>query len=172
MQDNNIIRFAVAGCGHIGKRHATMITANPECQLVALCDIRAESELTLESFDVPFFSSVDDLLHNGPTFDVLSIATPNGLHEEHALQGINSGHHVVIEKPMALSKGGCEKIIYEALHRHKLVFCIMQNRYSPPSQWLKTILQQGRLGKIFMVQINCYWNRDERYYTEIGRAHV
>jgi predicted dehydrogenase len=40
----------------------------------------------------------------------------------------------------------------------------MQNRYSPPSVWLKEILEQGILGKIFMVQINCYWNRDDRYY--------
>jgi predicted dehydrogenase len=40
----------------------------------------------------------------------------------------------------------------------------MQNRYSPPSVWLKEVLEQGVLGKIFMVQINCYWNRDDRYY--------
>ena len=40
----------------------------------------------------------------------------------------------------------------------------MQNRYSPPSVWLKDLLDAGTLGKVFMVQINCYWNRDERYY--------
>jgi predicted dehydrogenase len=73
---------------------------------------------------------------------------------------------VVIEKPMALTKAGCEKIIYEALHRHKHVFCVMQNRYSPPSQWLKELITKNILGKIFLVQINCYWNRDERYYKK------
>ena len=41
----------------------------------------------------------------------------------------------------------------------------MQNRFSPPSMWLKELMQQHTLGKIYMVQINCYWNRDERYYT-------
>jgi predicted dehydrogenase len=41
----------------------------------------------------------------------------------------------------------------------------MQNRYSPPSQWIKGVIEQGILGDIYMVQMNCFWNRDERYYT-------
>ncbi|RYY92946.1 MAG: Gfo/Idh/MocA family oxidoreductase, partial [Chitinophagaceae bacterium] len=48
------------------------------------------------------------------------------------------------------------------VHRH--VFAVMQNRYSPPSVWIKEMVESGRLGNIFMVQLNCYWNRDERYY--------
>lgn len=163
---SNPIRFAVAGCGHIGKRHADMILNESECELVALCDTKPKEKLSLAASDVPFFNSVDDLLSSGIEFDVLSIATPNGLHEEHALKGLATGHHVVIEKPMALTKAGCEKIIYEALHQHKYVFCVMQNRYSPPSQWLKELIKKNILGKIFLVQINCYWNRDERYYKK------
>jgi UDP-N-acetyl-2-amino-2-deoxyglucuronate dehydrogenase len=162
---NSKIKFAVAGCGHIGKRHAAMIANNDECELVALCDTREKQLLGIENYQVPFFNSVSEMLSASPHFDVLSIATPNGCHEEHALLGLNTGHHVVIEKPMALTKNGCEKIIYEALHQHKNVFCVMQNRYSPPSVWLKEIIQKGILGNIYIVQINCYWNRDERYYT-------
>ncbi len=161
------IRFAVIGCGHIGKRHAAMIVNNPESELVALCDIKAKDEAGLKDYpSIPYFNSIDSLLSEAPAFDVLCVATPNGLHEEHALQAIRSGHHVVIEKPMALSKAGCERIIYEALHHQKQVFCVMQNRYSPPSAWLKDIICQRVLGDIYMVQINCYWNRDERYYTK------
>jgi predicted dehydrogenase len=73
--------------------------------------------------------------------------------------------HVVIEKPMALHRAECEKIIYKALQVNRQVFCVMQNRYSPPSIWIKEIIQRGLLGKIFMVDINCYWNRDDRYYA-------
>jgi predicted dehydrogenase len=163
---SNPIRFAVAGCGHIGKRHADMILNEAECELAALCDTKPKEKLSLAASDVPFFNSVDEVLSSGIEFDVLSIATPNGLHEEHALKGLVAGHHVVIEKPMALTKAGCEKIIFEALHRHKHVFCVMQNRYSPPSQWLKELITKNILGKIFLVQINCYWNRDERYYKK------
>jgi len=170
MSINGRIKFAVVGCGHIGKRHAAMITNNEECELVALSDTRDKNELAIENYPVPFFSSLDDLLASDLTFDVLCIATPNGMHEEQAMKGIRAGCHVVIEKPMALNKAGCERIIYEALHHHKQVFCVMQNRYSPPSVWLKDILRKKLLGKIFMVQINCYWNRDQRYYKK-GNWH-
>ena len=47
---------------------------------------------------------------------------------------------------------------------HRTVFGVMQNRYSPPSQWIKGVVDQGLLGDIHLVQVNCYWNRDERYY--------
>ena len=170
MTTEHKIRFAVAGAGHIGKRHAAMISNNAESELVAICDVQPKESLGLEPYSVPFFNSMDDLLQSGIHFDVLCIATPNGLHEEHALKGLRAGCHVVIEKPMSLTKAGCERVIYEALHQHKQVFCVMQNRYSPPSVWLKDILREGILGDIYMVQINCYWNRDERYYKK-GNWH-
>lgn len=161
---NGRIRFAVIGCGHIGKRHAAMIENNADCELVALCDTRSKEDAKV-TYDVPYFNDIDSLLQSGLQFDVLCIATPNGLHEEHALKALRHGYYVVVEKPMALTKAGCERIIYEALHRHRQVFCVMQNRYSPPSAWLKDVIENGILGKIFLVQVNCYWNRDERYYT-------
>ncbi len=164
------IRFAIAGYGHIGKRHAAMITSNPDAELVAICDNDPKQSPGKESKEVCFFSSLDKLLESGIGFDVLSIATPNGLHEEQAIKGLQTGHHVVIEKPMALTKAGCERIIFESLRQHKQVFCVMQNRYSPPSLWLKEIIQKNVLGEIYMVQINCYWNRDDRYYTS-GNWH-
>jgi UDP-N-acetyl-2-amino-2-deoxyglucuronate dehydrogenase len=167
---NGKIKFAVVGCGHIGKRHATMINNDPESELVALADNLPSVKSLSDSYKIPYFSSLDELLSSDVEFDVLSIATPNGLHEEHAIKGLQTGHHVVVEKPMALSKAGCERIIYEALHQHKQVFCVMQNRYSPPSVWLNEILRKKLLGDIYMVQINCYWNRDERYYTK-GNWH-
>ncbi len=161
----NKIRFAVVGCGHIGKRHASMIIGNDDFELVALCDIRPKEELGLENFNnARFFNSLDSMIEAGITIDAVAIASPNGYHQEHALQILENNLHVVIEKPMALTKAGCEQIIFKALQKHKQVFCVMQNRYSPPSVWLKEVLDQGILGKIFMVQINCYWNRDDRYY--------
>jgi UDP-N-acetyl-2-amino-2-deoxyglucuronate dehydrogenase len=141
-----------------------MITNNPECDLVAVCDNNPEEKVKWNNNEIPFFSSLDDMLKAKLDFDVLCIASPSGLHEEQAIQGLQAGHHVVIEKPMALTKAGCERIIFESLHQHKQVFCVMQNRYSPPSVWLKEIIGKKLLGEVYMVQINCYWNRDERYY--------
>jgi predicted dehydrogenase len=72
----------------------------------------------------------------------------------------------VVEKPIALSKLDAEKVIFKALHAHKHVFAVMQNRYSPPSVWIKELIESEKLGKIYMVQLNCYWNRDDRYYKK------
>ena len=77
---------------------------------------------------------------------------------------MSAGFHVVIEKPMALNKEDAEQIIFTSLKYNKKAFCVMQNRYSPPSVWIKNMIESGKLGKIYMVQLNCYWNRDERYY--------
>jgi predicted dehydrogenase len=162
------IRFAVIGCGHIGKRHAEMIIREEGAELAALCDIKPAEELDIAIFDVPFFSSLDDLLGGGQPFDVLNICTPNGLHAMMAIKAIEAGYHVVIEKPMALNVADAEKIVFAGLKYRKQIFCVMQNRYSPPSVWIKELVESGKTGKIYMVQLNCYWNRDERYYKAGG----
>lgn len=159
------IKFAVVGCGHIGKRHAEMIVRNEESELVGLVDIQPKNVLGIDQFNAPFFSNLDEFLYSGIDCDVVNIATPNGLHAIQALECLEHKKSVVIEKPLALKKSDAEKIIFKALHAHKHVFAVMQNRYSPPSVWIKELITSGRLGKIFLVQINCYWNRDERYYT-------
>jgi UDP-N-acetyl-2-amino-2-deoxyglucuronate dehydrogenase len=162
--NNQIIKFAVVGCGHIGKRHAEMITSNAESELVALIDVKEKKLLNLEGLEVPFFNALEDFLKSGIEVDVINIATPNGYHAEQALMALNAKKHVVIEKPMALNKIDAEKVIFKALHVHKHVFAVMQNRYSPPSVWIKELIESGKLGDIYMMQLNCYWNRDDRYY--------
>ena len=162
------IRFAVVGCGHIGKRHAEMVVRDPGAELVALCDIRPKEELGIEAYPVAFFSDVTSLLQSGLDIDVINICVPNGLHAELAIQAIESGHHVVIEKPMALQVQDAERVLQTSLKYQKEVFCVMQNRYSPPSVWIKQMIDSGRLGKIYLVQLNCFWNRDERYYKSGG----
>ncbi|RQP14612.1 MAG: gfo/Idh/MocA family oxidoreductase [Chryseobacterium sp.] len=161
---NDKIKFAVVGCGHIGKRHAEMISRNPECELVALVDVKNKQKLGIDGYDVPFYTSLENLLASDLEIDVINIATPNGFHAAQGLQVLESGRHLVIEKPMALSRCDAEALIFKGLQRHKQVFCVMQNRYSPPSAWLKELLLSGKLGEIYMVQINCFWNRDDRYY--------
>lgn len=159
------IKFGVVGQGHIGKRHAEMIRRNDNCELIAVCDVASQESLKLEGIAEKFFSNIDELLkHND--IDVVNICTPNGLHFEHALKAIKSGKHVVVEKPLALSKNDCEELLHVALEANRQVFGVMQNRYSPPSVWLKKIVSEKIIGYVYLVQLNCYWNRDERYYKK------
>lgn len=157
------IGFAVVGFGYIGRRHAEMIVNNPYARLLAICDL--DDSKHQEGFeDVPFYNNVEDMLSLVDGIEVLTIATPNSSHAELALMGLNHKKHVIIEKPMALRKADAEKIIFKALQVSKQVFCVMQNRYSPPAEWMKSIVDKGILGDIYLVSINCFWNRDSRYY--------
>ncbi|WMX15764.1 MULTISPECIES: Gfo/Idh/MocA family protein [unclassified Aureispira] len=166
------VQFAIVGAGHIGKRHAAMIEKNQEANLVALCDIEHPKFLNIEDFDVPFYNSIEALLAADLEIDVVCICTPNGVHAEQAILALGAHKHVVCEKPMGLSKEACEAVIFKSLQVNRHVFCVMQNRYSPPSIWVKEMIDQQRLGQIFMVQINCYWNRDDRYYYKNGQQHT
>ncbi len=164
----SLIKFAVVGAGHIGKRHAEMIRRESETELVAMVDIRTAEECGATDFNVPFFSSIEELLASGIEVDVINVCTPNGLHAAQSLLALEAGKHVVCEKPMGLSKDQCEKVIFKSLQMSKSVFCVMQNRYSPPSEWIKSVIDRKILGDIYMVQLNCYWNRDDRYYKAGG----
>lgn len=160
------IKFAVIGQGHIGKRHAEMIRRNAEAELTAVCDVAPREQLGLSELKEDFYSSLEEMLAKHPEIDVVNICTPNGLHAPHSLAALEAGKHIVCEKPMALTKADCEAVIFKALRMNKNVFCVMQNRFSPPSVWLKNIVENRIIGDIYMVQLNCYWNRDERYYKK------
>ena len=100
--------FAVVGCGRIGQRHLEMIRNVRGAQLVATCDVKSAEELGLKS-EVPHYRSLEELLA-AHRVDVVAIASPNGLHAEHALTALNAHAHVIIEKPMALRKADAERV--------------------------------------------------------------
>ena len=164
------INFGVIGLGHIGLRHAKIANEHPYSETIACCDIENERNLKLVELGInsKFYTSYHDLIENENEIDVVNIAVPNGLHCEVALFALEHNKHVVIEKPMGLTKTECEKVIHQSLKYSKNVFVVKQNRYSPPSKWLKEIVDIGILGEILMVQVNCYWNRDDRYYKPGG----
>ncbi|SOD20333.1 Gfo/Idh/MocA family protein [Pedobacter xixiisoli] len=162
------IKFAILGYGHIGKRHAELVSRHPDAELVATIDIVSSTNLRASEFKVPHFTSIDDFLKSDIGVDVVNICTPNGFHASQAIKCLEQGKHVVIEKPIALNKADAEKILEAANKNSRFAFPVVQNRYSSTVKWLKEIVSDGRLGEIFMVQLNCFWNRDEHYYTKGG----
>ena len=163
----NLIHFAIVGNGYIGKRHSEMIAAFPnQAKLVAIADTNPNLKNDVEKLGIPFYDTIEKLLNAEKNIDVVCICTPNGCHSEQALQALEKHCHVVIEKPIGLTRASCEEVIFRALQYSRNVFCVMQNRYSPPSVWLKNLMLNKVLGNIYTVQINCYWNRDDRYYKK------
>lgn len=161
---SNLIRFAIVGFGNIGKRHARHILNNTSTELVAVCDVNATlQEHTPE--DVLFYTNLSDMLQH-EQIDVLCVCTPNYLHEPHTIMALEHGIHTVVEKPFALSVAECDNMIAAGKKSGKLIFAVKQNRYNPPVAEVKNLLNSGRLGKTYMIQVNCFWNRGDAYYTE------
>lgn len=157
------VAFAIVGFGFIGRRHAGIIAGHPDCELVAVCDI-AETQKEFVPEGVSFHASAEEMLEQHPEVEVVCICTPNGLHSTHAELALEHQRHVVVEKPMGLNKASCESVLFKALQQSRQVFIVMQNRYSPTSLWLKELVEAKHLGNIHLVQVNCFWNRDDRYY--------
>ena len=157
------IRFAIIGCGRIAQRHAEHIHAYGE--LVAVCDIAYEKASSLaEKNKAKAYRNLEDLLKDQTDIDVISICTPNGLHAEQSIACLQSGFHVLVEKPMALNVDDCNAMIAAAEKVGKNLFVIKQNRFNPPVIVVKKALIEKRLGKLFSIQLNCFWNRNNEYY--------
>lgn len=158
------IKFAVVGAGNIGKKHIAHITANAETTLVAVCDIDVAKKMNVPE-GIAFFPGLTQMLDQ-EDFDILCICTPNYLHATQAIEALEHQKHVVIEKPMALNVPDCDQIIAAAAKNGKRVFTVMQNRYSQAAQLAKKLIDTNRLGKIFILQFNCFWNRSAAYYAQ------
>lgn len=156
------LKFALIGCGRIGNRHAEHI-AN-QATLAAVCDVDIEKAQRLaHSYQVKAYASVEELLQD-EAFDVVSICTPNGMHAEHTILSLKAGKHVLCEKPMAISVYDCGEMIKAAENANRRLFVVKQNRFNPPVKAVKEMVENGRLGRILSVQLNCFWNRNADYY--------
>ncbi|MES2431363.1 MAG: Gfo/Idh/MocA family oxidoreductase [Bacteroidota bacterium] len=161
---NNIkkLRFGIIGCGRIANRHAQEILKLGI--LVAVCDIDEEKANDFANkFVTKNYTDLNEMLSDND-IDVIAVCTPNGLHAEHSILALKAGCHVICEKPMAINVEDCDKMMEQAKQSGKELFIVKQNRYNPPVIALKKILEENKLGKIFSIQINCFWNRDKDYY--------
>jgi predicted dehydrogenase len=157
------LTFGIIGCGRIAQRHAEHIDRTG--RLLATCDIVTDkAEQLAAKYGAKAYTSVADMLAAHPDMDVVSICSPNGLHAGHAIQALQAGFHVLCEKPMALSVHDCGAMINAAERANRRLFIVKQNRFNPPVAAVKRLIDEGRLGRIYSAQLNCFWNRNNEYY--------
>ncbi len=147
------IRVGIIGAGYISTWHADAVRATPGARLVAACDTSpSAAENFAASYDITSYTSLDDMLASG-TLDTVHITTPPQLHHAIALQCINAGLHVLVEKPVALS--GADTAEIEAAAKAKgATFTPGHNFLAIPSyERLKQAITQGQLGRISTAEI-------------------
>jgi len=155
-----MLKFSLLGYGHIGKVHRQAIEETEGAKLVSIIDMNLQDE----DLGIKTYTTLESFLSEDSETDIVVIATPNGLHREHAIRCLNAGKHVLIEKPMALATDRAQEILDVAAGKGLRVFSSMQLRFSPPVSYVKQLLENNSLGEIYMVNINCYWNRNKNYY--------
>ena len=159
------IRIAVIGCGRIAANHFASIEKYPDdIELVAVCDNQKEVLKAAQSEqNVEGFRSLTEMLAK-VELDVVSLCTPSGLHADQVIEIAGAGKHVISEKPMATRwKDGLDMV--KACDRAGVrLFVVKQNRRNTTLQLLKRAMDEGRFGKIYMVNLNVFWTRPQEYY--------
>jgi UDP-N-acetyl-2-amino-2-deoxyglucuronate dehydrogenase len=161
------IRFALVGCGRISANHIEALRQHRErAALVAVCDNRPDAlAAAVAKTGAPGFASLDALLA-GSDADIVTLATPSGLHPQHAMRAAAAGRHVLSEKPMATKWDEGMAMVRACRDAGVKLFVVKQNRLNPTMQLLKKAIEGGRFGSIYMVNVNVFWTRPQSYYDD------
>ena len=163
-----MIRVAVIGCGNISPAHIRSYVAFPDrCKIVALCDIYPEkAEKKKQEFgltDAVVYASHKDMLAR-EDIDLVSICTPPYVHAEIAIDFMNAGKNVLVEKPMAASLEECDKMLETEKRTGVTMGVVAQNRFTNPFWKLKKVLDSGKIGRVLHTQVDSFWWRGHCYY--------
>jgi len=159
------IRFAVAGCGRIAQNHfAALKQHSARAELVAVCDNRpqAVTEAVVQT-GAQGYASLDAMLARSDA-DVVVLATPSGLHSRQAIKVAQAGRHVVSEKPMATKWDEGVAMVRACRDAGVKLFVVKQNRLNATLQLVKRAVEQGRFGRLALVNVNVFWTRPQAYY--------
>jgi UDP-N-acetyl-2-amino-2-deoxyglucuronate dehydrogenase len=165
------VRFALVGCGRISANHFEALRQHRDrAELVAVCDNRPEAlTAAVERTGSRGYSSLDAMLANdgsGTDADIVTLATPSGLHPRQAIRVAQSGRHVLSEKPMATKWEEGMQMVRACREAGVKLFVVKQNRLNPTMQLLKRAIELGRFGRIFMCTVNVFWTRPQSYYDD------
>lgn len=158
-------RFGIIGCSRIAKSHIDAIVDAPEMELIAICDIDESKVKEYAGSGTKAYKDHREMLRY-EELDIVTVATPNGLHAKHALDVIAAGNHLVVEKPLALSIKDVDTIIQAADHAGVKLAVVHQVRFNPLLQYIKELLESGRLGKVSHASVTVRWNRNDDYFAE------
>ncbi|MDD4239512.1 MAG: Gfo/Idh/MocA family oxidoreductase [Desulfotomaculaceae bacterium] len=159
------IRFALAGCGHIAKKHAEAIKAIEDAELVAVCDSEPVALKTFVSkYGIKGYGLYQELLQDREV-DVVTICAPSGLHAAMGIAAARAGKNVLVEKPVAITLEEADALIENCERAGVVLGVVHQNRFKPAITQLKSTVERGGFGKITHANATVRWNRNPNYYT-------
>lgn len=163
------IKVAVVGCGRIATSHFQAIEQHRDrVTLTAVCDIDpAVLKKTSERYGVKGYLQLEDMLQDC-TADLVVLCTPSGRHPLQAIAVAKSGRHVLSEKPMATRWQDAIQMVKACDEAGVRLFVVKQNRLNATLQLVKSAIEEGRFGKLYLASINVFWTRPQDYYDQGG----
>jgi UDP-N-acetyl-2-amino-2-deoxyglucuronate dehydrogenase len=158
------LRFGIIGCGVIGRIHAEAISSLPDAQLVAVADvIPKQAQELAEKFHVRPYEDFQDMLAH-EELDVVDICTPSGQHGEHACQVMRSGRHVIVEKPMEISRAAIDEMLRVQQETGMKLAVISQHRFDPVTRQVHDLVEEQAFGRLVLGNAIIPWWRAQKYY--------
>lgn len=162
------MKYALIGCGRISPNHIEA-AKNNGLDFVAMCDVlpevMEEKSNTFNLKEVHKYVDYKELLEIEKP-ELVAICTESGKHAAIALDCIEAGCNVIIEKPIALSIADANAIVEAGKRNGVLVCANHQNRFNKSVQYIRKALEEGRFGKLSHGAAHVRWNRGEQYYTQ------
>jgi predicted dehydrogenase len=158
MQDK--VRVGFIGAGGIARRHVRDLLAIPDAEIVGFVDVNVASiagikEQFPEVRDVPEYISYKDMLEQG-NLDAVEIHTPHTLHFQQAMDSLDAGLHVMLEKPMVCKTTHAQELIAKAEQKERSVVLAYQRHYQSQYKYIRQVVTGGQLGQItFVSALQC-----------------
>lgn len=163
------MKYALIGCGRISPNHIAAALENG-LEIVAVCDIiEAKMDETIEKFNlgsqVKKYTDYLEMIRTEKP-ELAAICTESGKHGRIALDCIEEGVNLIIEKPIALSLEEADQIIARAKEKQVKVCACHQNRFNKSVQKIREAVEDDRFGKLLHGTAHIRWNRGEDYYRQ------
>ncbi|MBE7070781.1 MAG: Gfo/Idh/MocA family oxidoreductase [Ruminococcaceae bacterium] len=166
------MKYALIGCGRIAVNHVKAVNNN-NLEFVAACDtVPGNIDILFGKIEpnnkdgIARYTDYKQMIEEHPEIELISIATPSGIHAEIALFCIDHGINVIIEKPMAMNIADADEIIRRSEEKGVVVSACHQNRFNIAVQKMRKALEAGRFGTISHGSIHVRWNRNKAYYDQ------
>lgn len=158
------VGFGIIGLGSVAKTHAYALERSENCRLEAVYSPHKDkAEAFSKEYGCAQYTDLEAFLSDKKV-EVVLVATPSGLHEDVAVQALKAGKHVLIEKPIEINEEKARHIINEGKKVKRLVGGIFQNRFYDVAVLIKKAIDDGRFGRIVMVEASLKWLRSQAYY--------
>ena len=147
------LKVGIVGLSGIGNNHANCYTQDDLAELVAVCDfVKEKADDTAEKFGIKAYYNLQDMIDGEPDLDIVDVSTggnENGSwHYEPTMQALDSGKHVLVEKPISNDINEARQMVAKADERGVYLACNLNHYFTPPAERAMQYMDEGHVGEV------------------------